>query len=63
MDTGMKYHGERQVGDCLYGTFCNPILMVGIGAAEAQALMRLIDDLAKRVSFESPTISEIVLGY
>jgi hypothetical protein len=56
MDAGMKYHGACEVGACLYGTFCNTILMVGIGAAETQALLRLIDDLDKFVGFESATI-------
>jgi hypothetical protein len=63
MYAGMKYHGTRQVGDCLCGTFCNTILTVGIGAAETQTLMRHINELDKFSGFESATISQIVLDY
>jgi hypothetical protein len=53
----MEDHGASQIGYCLYGPLRDSILMMGIGTAKPQALLRVIDDFDEFVGLEGRTIS------
>jgi hypothetical protein len=58
----MKNHGTSHVADCLNGSFGDTILMMCVGAAEPQFLVRFIDMRNECVGLESSTVGEVVLN-
>jgi hypothetical protein len=62
VDSGMKNHGTSHFADCLNDPFGDAILMMCVGPAELQFLVRFIDVRHEGISLKSSTASQAVLN-
>jgi hypothetical protein len=59
----MKNHGTSHIANCLNGPFGDAILMMSVGAAEPQFLVRFIDVCHEPVGLKGSAVSQVVLNY
>jgi hypothetical protein len=62
MSGRMKDVGTCHIGDGTNGSFCNPILMMGVGATVVNALSIISDVIDKGICFKSAAVGEVPLN-